>query len=287
MYLSRDELMSGEVRNWRALVIKSDLMRLFAGLLTNLNPRIQLACLKFYHAVSFECVEAARIIMTTSYYDVALLDLISAYLSRENSAELQLYAAKCVTNLYRSSITHQQQQQQSSDPVLDQVLGVLTSQHVLIKHKTLPALIRLASTYSAIYRGHISSSSTSGSSYFFTNHLLSCVLANSTRPSGGYSQPGDSITATRTKLVKLFGSLVLVDSLATLGYLIETSADLQYTAAYLEQIIPSLISNVSSGFNSLRFAGTNNGVPLPPSGSSIKNTPRSRTVRHFLEKIDE
>lgn len=84
MYLCRDDMFGTDVRNWRALVIRSDLVRLFAGLLTSLNTRVQLACLKFYHAVSFECFEAVRVIMTTSYYDCALLDLISAYLSREN-----------------------------------------------------------------------------------------------------------------------------------------------------------------------------------------------------------
>lgn len=84
MYLSRDEVFGIEVRNWRTLVFKSELVRLFAGLLTNLNARVQLACLKFYHAVSFECIDAARAIMTATYYDCALLDLIAAYLSREN-----------------------------------------------------------------------------------------------------------------------------------------------------------------------------------------------------------
>ena len=84
MFLSRDEVLGIEVRNWRTLVIKSELIRLLAGLLTSLNARVQLACLKFYHAVSFECVDAARAIMTATYYDCALLELISAYLSREN-----------------------------------------------------------------------------------------------------------------------------------------------------------------------------------------------------------
>lgn len=72
------------VQSWRALVIKSDLIRLFAGLLTNLNARIQLACLKFYEAIAFECVDAVHAIMTTNYYECALIELIAAYLSREN-----------------------------------------------------------------------------------------------------------------------------------------------------------------------------------------------------------
>lgn len=211
-----------------------------------------------------------------------------------NSAELQLYAAKCITNLFRSSIVyqqqihqqqlqHQQSQQQSAqantptEPVVEHSLCVLTSQHALIKLKTLPTLIRLASTYSAIYRGHVSWSSSNysaSSPYFYSNHLLSCTLANSTRPgpgvggTGSYSHlagnsaaaAGGDTAATRGKLVKLFGSLVLVDALATLSYLIELSADLQTTAAYLEQIIPALVANVSTGFNNLRFAG-GNGVP--------------------------
>ena len=179
---------------------------------------------------------------------------------------MQLYAAKCITNLFRSSMAYQQQPQQQREASLEATLSVLTSNHVLIKFKTLPTLIRLASTYSAIYRGHVSSAASSALSYFYTNHLLSCALANSTRPSGGggggqgVSNGTSSDSSNRAKLVKLFGSLVLVDALATLTYLMESCADLQHTAAYLEQIIPALVANVSAGFNSLRFAG-GNGVP--------------------------
>jgi hypothetical protein len=163
-------------------------------------------------------------------------------------------------------MAYQQQPQQQREASLEATLSILTSNHVLIKFKTLPTLIRLASTYSAIYRGHVSSAASSALSYFYTNHLLSCALANSTRPSGGgggghgTSNGTSSDSSNRAKLVKLFGSLVLVDALATLTYLMESCADLQHTAAYLEQIIPALVANVSAGFNSLRFAG-GNGVP--------------------------
>lgn len=40
--------------------------------------------------------------LTCNYYEGTLIDLIGGYLSRENCAELQLYAAKCLTNLCRT-----------------------------------------------------------------------------------------------------------------------------------------------------------------------------------------
>lgn len=154
-----------------------------------------------------------------------------------------MYAAKCVTNLFRSILAYQNQQQ-TCDTVADASL-IFNSNNALIKLKTLPTLIRLASTYSTTYRGHLSSSSS-----YFTNQLLVYATTNTSRPSTTYTDQS------KNKLIKQFGSLVLVDALATLTYLIESSADLQLTAAYLEQIIPSLVANVSTGFNNLRFVGS-------------------------------
>ncbi len=42
--------------------------------------------------------------LNSDFYDVSLLELISAFLSRENTTEMQLYAAKCLTNLCRCSL---------------------------------------------------------------------------------------------------------------------------------------------------------------------------------------
>ena len=78
--------------------------------------------LQFYAAISFECPEAALLILRTttslppsgfvyasgygqipqSSTSVALLDSINGFLSRENPGLLQLYAAKCLANLCRS-----------------------------------------------------------------------------------------------------------------------------------------------------------------------------------------
>lgn len=91
-----------QLRLHRTLLLKSECISKFAHLLTSLLEPVQLQTLKFYSSICFENAEAARIVLSTSYYDYSLIDLISAYLSRENSAELQLNSAKCLTNLCRS-----------------------------------------------------------------------------------------------------------------------------------------------------------------------------------------
>lgn len=86
----------------RSTLLKSDCINKFAHLLTSLLEPVQLNVLKFYASICFENIEAVNLLLSCNYYECSLLDLISAYLSRENSAELQLYAAKCITNLCRN-----------------------------------------------------------------------------------------------------------------------------------------------------------------------------------------
>ena len=102
--LKTDRLLKWDekIRRNRAVLVSSDCIGKFAYLLTSAAGQVQLNALKFYASVCFENVEALNLVLTTSCYDLSLLELISAYLSRENSAELQLYAAKCLTNLCRS-----------------------------------------------------------------------------------------------------------------------------------------------------------------------------------------
>lgn len=91
-----------QIKQNRSILIKSDCINKFAHLLTSLQKQVQLSVLKFYASISFESIEAMDLLLTCNYYECTLIDLIGAYLSRENCAELQLYAAKCLTNLCRT-----------------------------------------------------------------------------------------------------------------------------------------------------------------------------------------
>lgn len=143
-------------KRYRAQLIKHDLVKLFAGLLTSFNSKLQLNCLKFYASIAFECVEATRQILTTHYYEFSLVDLIAAYLSRENPPELQLYAAKCLTNLYRSGLLIENDF--STDFMMDSdnsagsgLMALKLISNQLIRAKTMPALVRLVVRFSVIY----------------------------------------------------------------------------------------------------------------------------------------
>ena len=89
--LKTDRLLKWDekIRRNRAVLVSSDCIGKFAYLLTSAAGQVQLNALKFYASVCFENVEALNLVLTTSCYDLSLLELISAYLSRENSAELQ------------------------------------------------------------------------------------------------------------------------------------------------------------------------------------------------------
>jgi hypothetical protein len=154
-FLLRKE--TSNFKKYRALLIKSEMIKLFAGLLTSFNQKLQLNCLKFYASISFECLEATRQILAAHYYEFCLVDLISAYLSRENQTELQLYAAKCLTNLYRSSllIENDLSELMETQPLdgsnscgVSSPLKMINNQ--LIRAKTMPALVRLCVRFSVI-----------------------------------------------------------------------------------------------------------------------------------------
>lgn len=214
-----DELNDANSRN-RSFLIKSNLIYLFSGLLTSIQPRIQLNCLKFYTSVSFECLEATKLILNTSYYECALLDLISSFLSRENSSELQLYSAKCLTNICRSSLISK-----LDDMDLDSnEFKLVNFNSKLIKLKVLPTLIRLCSTYSNYFKN-----SNSSKYDFLTISSSTIGLQNK----------------------KHLNTFFLIEILSTLSYLVELSSYLQQTASCLEQVIHLIVSNVLIGFNNL------------------------------------
>ncbi len=258
------------INNRRNLLIKSDVIKIFAVLLVNLQPAIQLNVLKFYASISFESHDSVKLILTTTLANTNLIDLISAYLSRENCSELQLYSAKCLTNICRtcslgldntksnikkksihqisnilnysdylsgengmdfsqsnledldkqSNTNKQQQQQQQQEntiPKDESHLKFIQFNSQLIKQKTLPTLVRLCCTYSINYRTN---------NYNNLNTLQSNQSLN-----------------------KTLNTLLLIESISTLTYLIELNADLQQTGSYLEQIIPTLSFNILNAYS--------------------------------------
>ncbi|RNA42716.1 armadillo repeat-containing 8 isoform X1 [Brachionus plicatilis] len=204
----------------RSYLIKSNFIFLFAGLLISIQSKIQLNCLKFYAYMSFECLESVKTILNTSYYDCGLLDLISSFLSRENNIELQLYSAKCLTNICRSSLISK-----LDDMDLDSAeFKLVNFNSKLIKFKVLPTLIRLCSAYS------------------------SC-LKNSNTSKFDHMSIGSSNTTVQNK--KFLNIFFLIEILSTLSYLVELSSYLQQTASCLEQIIHLIVSDVLVGYNNL------------------------------------
>lgn len=210
----------------RSYLIKSNFIFLFAGLLISIQSKIQLNCLKFYAYMSFECLESVKTILNTSYYNCSLLDLISSFLSRENNNELQLYSAKCLTNICRSSLISK-----LDDMDLDSnEFKLVNFNSKLIKFKVLPTLIRLCSTYSNYFKN-------SNSSKF------------------DYMSIGSSNTTVLNR--KYLNIFFLIEILSTLSYLVELSSYLQQTASCLEQIIHLIVSDVLQGYNNLSSSFNN------------------------------
>jgi hypothetical protein len=118
--------LDANLRRFRNDLIKSDAIKKFASLLISSHAKTQLNALKFYAATCFESVEACKIMLNSDFYDVSLLELISAFLSRENTTEMQLYAAKCLTNLCRCSllITKSSQTQVKEKQVVENSMDV-------------------------------------------------------------------------------------------------------------------------------------------------------------------
>ena len=219
-----------ELRKRRSLLISTECVSKFCTLLTSFQPVVQLNTLKFYASICFENFEASKEILKSSYYEYSLLDLISSYLSRENSSELQLYAAQCLTNLCRSipsqhcsikckneflfdESSNEMCEEETSELKQEHEITKLSFSSQLIRLKTLPTLVRLCCSYSHSYRNSRCSSSKANLSDMNQLFLIKCV--------------------------------------STLTYLIELNPELQSTAIYLEQLIPTLAHNVLDAFCSL------------------------------------
>ena len=182
-----------ETKEQQNLLISYGSIQNFASLLTSIVTSIQLSTLKFFTALSYANKDAAKIILNTNFDDKNLCEIIATYLSRDKQMELQLYASKCLTNVYRCD--------------------VIDSKSPLIQLKTLPTLIRLCQ--------------------------------------------------------KNIPNYILIQSISTLTYLIELSADLQETASFLEQIVPTLAHYVI--YYSASATGTSNLNSSIATSHSISN----------------
>lgn len=181
-----------ETKQQQHLLIECGAIPIFSCLLTSNVSNVQLSALKFFTVLCYENREACKILLNTIYIDRNLCEIIGTYLSRDKPIEIQLYAAKCITNLCRCD--------------------VVEYKNALIQFKTLPTLIRLCQ--------------------------------------------------------KNIPNYILLQSIATLTYLIELSAELQEIASYLEQIVPTLAHYViyySSTVTSSSTTTTNSVI----SGSTI------------------
>jgi hypothetical protein len=96
--------LDSNLKRFRNDLTKSSAIKKFSCLLISSQTKVQLNVLKFYASICFESLEACKLILNADFYDVSLIELITTYLSRENVPELQLYAAKCLTNLCRCSL---------------------------------------------------------------------------------------------------------------------------------------------------------------------------------------
>ena len=202
----------------------------------------QLRVLMFYALLAFESGETAQHIMAAACGKHRIVDLISAHLSRDLSATLQLYAAKCLVNVYRaffndaSLVNNLKQQQQQTGAAASASASSSSSfliQHTnqLFRFHVLPTLVRLCHTYSLEYR------KSSGSSEMST--------------------------------------YLLIESVNTLTYLLELSVDLQHiiTDYNLEQIVQALIA---SAVHARAHITTNTTATRPTSG--LKKMAQKRPI---------
>jgi hypothetical protein len=271
-----------QLRKNRNLLLKSECINKFAHLLTSLLEPVQLHTLKFYSSICFENAEAARIVLATNYYDYSLIDLISAYLSRENSAELQLKAAICLTNLCRSllKLTFLKTNKQISRPRQQNIPTMTMTTRSRVSTLRKVNKIKLEETSSSQIEEcetELKQSIKSDDSCLYklvdyssqlirlrtlpTLVRLCCMYSalyrnNNSSNLNQIGQNFDLYSAnSRCQNNKVLNQqsylnlFLLIQSISTLTYLIELNSDLQTTASCLEQIIPTLAFNIVDAYS--------------------------------------
>ena len=114
----------------------------------------------------------------------------------------------------------------------------------LIQRRVVPTLVRLCSSFSASYR----SSSVKGTSSLATSGIANAYFTSLKSLADHHSKEMGSH-------VYLTNVCLLVQSVNTLTYLVELSAELQMVAGSLEQIVPTLALNVVEAYAAQSLSG--------------------------------
>ncbi len=109
----------------------------------------------------------------------------------------------------------------------------------LIQRRVVPALVRLCSSFSASYRSSSVKGTSGIANAYFTS--LKSLADHHSKEMGSH--------------VYLTNVCLLVQSVNTLTYLVELSAELQMVAGFLEQIVPTLALNVVEAYAAQSLSG--------------------------------
>lgn len=100
---------------------------LLASLLWVQNSSVTIPVLTCLAAMCSNNPTVANVIVNTTYKDVKVPSVLATLISREKPIEMQLEAARCLTNLHRA--------------------GAITAYDPVITYRTLPCLVRLCQVY--------------------------------------------------------------------------------------------------------------------------------------------
>ncbi|XP_066148155.1 armadillo repeat-containing protein 8-like isoform X1 [Euwallacea fornicatus] len=96
---------------------------LLASLLSVENPSVRIPAATCLASLCFNNTTVAQEVGSTSYRDIKIITYLSVMISRDKPIEMQLEAARCLTNLHRA--------------------GAISAFDPIITYKTLPCLVRL------------------------------------------------------------------------------------------------------------------------------------------------
>lgn len=122
---------------------------------------------------------------------------------------------------------------------MESLYKIIDTSSSLIQLRVLPTLVRLCSNFSASYRNsnmkgsNLADLATSASANVYFTSLKSIA---------------DHQTKETSSHVYLMNVYLLIQSINTLTYLIELSAELQEVASFLEQIVPTLALNIVEAY---------------------------------------
>ena len=130
---------------------------------------------------------------------------------------------------------------------LESLYKTIDAASPLIQRRVVPTLVRLCSSFSASYR----SSSVKGTSSLAELATSGIAIAYFT----SLKSLADHHSKEMGSHVYLTNVCLLVQSVNTLTYLVELSAELQMVAGSLEQIVPTLALNVVEAYAAQSLSG--------------------------------